>query len=146
LHAYIFDAIITRLLRTVNSLTIKQKKMKKILVIVFSLVCISAISYAQQTKTIKPFKPTAEDAAKIKTILAGMNKSSYSIEVRQSGKSTAYGSLNRADINSGVAVTSALGKPGNNAWVEEVVMKILKNTKSVDKGALVQLEAIAAKY
>ncbi len=120
--------------------------MKKILVIVFSLVCISAVSHAQETKTIKPFKPSAEDAAKIKNILAGMSKSAYSIEVRQNSKSTSYGSLNRADINSGTAVTTALGKAGNAAWVEEVVMKVLKNTKSIDKSAVVQLEAIAAKY
>lgn len=117
--------------------------MKKFLFFVFAMACISTISYAQDVKEIKPFKPSAEDAAKIKNILASMDKSAYSIQVSRNKAS--YGSLGRANVKAGSAFTSTIG---NNAskWVESVLTKVLKSTKSIDQAAVVQLQAIAAKY
>ena len=116
--------------------------MKKIIFFAFAMACISTVSYAQEVKDIKPFKPSAEDAAKIKNILARMNRSAYTIEVRQT---VAYGALNGANVRAGAA-TSGVAVGGTKAWVEEILTKIIKSTRTIDKEAVAQLQAIAARY
>lgn len=119
--------------------------MKKFLFFVIALVCIGTMSYAQTYREIQPFKPNAEDAAKIKSILAGMNKKAYSIQVNNNSKQVAYGSLGRDRVRSGVPVSSRIG-PTAGSWVTEIFIRFITSTKTVDVKALAQLEAIAAKY
>jgi hypothetical protein len=117
--------------------------MKKIIFFAFAMACITTMSYAQEIKEIKPFKPSAADAAKIKSLLGKMNKSAYSVEVRNTV--VGYGSLKATTVRAGSAVSVTQGL-GNSAWVETLLTALIKSTRTVDKEAVVQLQAIAARY
>ena len=116
--------------------------MKKIIFFAFVMACITTVSHAQEIKEIKPFKPNAADAAKIKKLLAKMDKSSYSVEVRNT---VGYGGLSATAVRAGSAISIAQGNAASG-WVEDVLTKIIKSTRQIDQEALVQLQAIAARY
>jgi len=117
--------------------------MKKIIFFAFALACISTVSYAQEIKEIKPFKPNAADAAKIKSLLAKMDKSSYNVEVRNTVVS--YGGLKAGTVRAGAGASVGQGI-GNSAWVETLLTALIKTTRGVDQQAVVELQAIAARY
>jgi phage I-like protein len=118
--------------------------MKKILLcsLMAAFVCL-AINVSAQT-TIKPFTPNQKDAEELKTLLAQLDKSEYSVKVRKGNAVANYGGLGMSKVKMRSAKT--IGGTTSSSWVTEVLTKVLTKTREANRVAVERIRAIAMKY
>jgi hypothetical protein len=116
--------------------------MKTFKIILLAGFCFAFNNAFAQTVEIAPFKPNAEDAAKVKELLGQVEPSSYVVQSNVNGKNANYGKLSTSRIKA-TGLRTSIGSAKAGEWVET----LFKHTKSnIDPRALEQLQALSQKY